>query len=608
MSSISAGTSSGTALVSTGDTTGALVFKTGASATTAMTIGADQSVTFVGAVSGIPGSGGTTASGSVVLTSASTGAQSITTTNYGQSVTLPNATTLSDGACLYTINNLGAYPLKIINNAGSTLGFVAPNSPITVGLADNSTAAGTWSLVGAEPYAVVAQTVTTALYDKTIAVNRSVIIDSTRSLLLLQGLTDSYIYAIVYDSSTQTFGAVTLIRSAVVGSCSAILSATNQVLICSLANTAMVAVTLTISGTAITVNTAATATLSAGDNGTYSSTNLIAVGTSWVFSYAVTGANQIRALTVSGTTVTIGAATALSGTTLNNVYLAAVSSSVLLTTSTTSATTFFATPYTISGSTITAGTGATYASAAASGYRIQPISNGVRWAVVICDSAATSAIGLIISVAGTTASISSVTLATITNSTGLNNAAIGVSGSKLIFVPSQVASTINILTDTAGTASAGTAIPNAAATSNGVFVSANATTNLATFVLNTGGSAQNSVRLIINFSTASPTISALDYLNSNATNAFSVAGVSLFNSSRSNQLLYGNISYTYAVQGVIGQKAIAVSENSFYAFVPKLMQGGTSYWALSANKAWCYIPAAAGSTVYGLLQVIESIT
>ena len=53
MSSISAGTTAGTALVSAGDTTGALVFKTGASATTAMTIGANQSVTFAGEVSGI---------------------------------------------------------------------------------------------------------------------------------------------------------------------------------------------------------------------------------------------------------------------------------------------------------------------------------------------------------------------------------------------------------------------------------------------------------------------------------------------------------------------------------------------------------------------------
>jgi len=50
MSSISAGTSAGTALVSTGDTTGALVFKTGASATTALTLSTTQTATFAGAV------------------------------------------------------------------------------------------------------------------------------------------------------------------------------------------------------------------------------------------------------------------------------------------------------------------------------------------------------------------------------------------------------------------------------------------------------------------------------------------------------------------------------------------------------------------------------
>jgi hypothetical protein len=50
MSSISAGTSSGTALVQSGDTTGALVIKTGASAATAATFNADQTTTFAGAV------------------------------------------------------------------------------------------------------------------------------------------------------------------------------------------------------------------------------------------------------------------------------------------------------------------------------------------------------------------------------------------------------------------------------------------------------------------------------------------------------------------------------------------------------------------------------
>lgn len=49
MSSISAGTTTGTALVSAGDTTGELVFKTNGS-TTAVTIGTDQSVTLAGAM------------------------------------------------------------------------------------------------------------------------------------------------------------------------------------------------------------------------------------------------------------------------------------------------------------------------------------------------------------------------------------------------------------------------------------------------------------------------------------------------------------------------------------------------------------------------------
>jgi hypothetical protein len=64
MSSISAGTTVGTALVQTGDTTGNLVIKTGSNATTALTIsGADQSITVAGGLNlGAPiaiASGGT---------------------------------------------------------------------------------------------------------------------------------------------------------------------------------------------------------------------------------------------------------------------------------------------------------------------------------------------------------------------------------------------------------------------------------------------------------------------------------------------------------------------------------------------------------------------
>lgn len=53
MSTIAAGTAAGTALVSTGDTTGELVFKV-SNTTTALTLNADGSATFAGAVNAAP--------------------------------------------------------------------------------------------------------------------------------------------------------------------------------------------------------------------------------------------------------------------------------------------------------------------------------------------------------------------------------------------------------------------------------------------------------------------------------------------------------------------------------------------------------------------------
>ena len=89
--------------------------------------------------------GGTTASGSVTLTSSSAGAQSITPTANGQYVKLPDATTMSKGGLLFAIQNNSAYDLKIIDSANTTKGFIKGYETATVGLADNSTAAGVWT-------------------------------------------------------------------------------------------------------------------------------------------------------------------------------------------------------------------------------------------------------------------------------------------------------------------------------------------------------------------------------------------------------------------------------------------------------------------------------
>lgn len=607
MSTISAGTSTGTALVSTGDTTGALVFKTGAGATTAMTIGADQSVTFAGTVYGL-GGGGATPSGSVVLTATSAGAQAITTTGYGQTVTLPDATTLSEGGALYNINNLGAYPLKIVNNAGSTLGFVYSNCPVTAGLADNSTAAGTWNLIGAEPYAVVAQTTSSALQGKTAAATarKVVVIDANRTLVILG---NTNIYGIIYNASTRLWGTLTTIRTGSgVDQIEAILSATDQVLVNSSINAAMEAVVLTLSDTAITVGTAATATLSANNGGNATSGNLVAVGSSFVITYEVT-ALQMRAMTISGTTVTIGSATVLNGTNsgaTSNIYLAAASSSVALVLTNTAASTFFATPYTISGTTITLGTGATYASVSADGYIVRPISSGVRWAVVI-QSSVPSVVGFIISVASTTATISSVTVCA---AGGTSDAAVIVSGSKLIFCGSPNAG-INILTDSAGTASAGTeitSVANSAASKSVIPISANATTNLATFSTQ-ANDGSFVTRIVVNFSGSSPTLVNLDS-QTGEIESFPDT-VSDFNYKQTNtpNVFNGAISYSWD-NSTTGTRAVAIGENCFYSFMPKLVPANiaTSWNSISPNKVLIYDPTFGGSTNDGGLQIVESVS
>jgi hypothetical protein len=72
MSTISAGTTSGTALQQAGDTTGTLVFKTndsGSGGTTALTLGTDQSATFAG---GIVPSGSTAPTNGMYLPAANT--------------------------------------------------------------------------------------------------------------------------------------------------------------------------------------------------------------------------------------------------------------------------------------------------------------------------------------------------------------------------------------------------------------------------------------------------------------------------------------------------------------------------------------------------------
>jgi hypothetical protein len=193
---------------------------------------------------------------------------------------------------------------------------------------------------------------------------QAVALDATRELMLLQG--NSAMFAVVYDSSTGAFGTAVLVRTANINQAwyaGLVAISSSSVLVCSLpdSTTSLETVVLSISGSTVTVNSAVATTLSAASGLIINASRLVAVGTSYVLSYqtSATGLPKFRAITVSGTTPTVGAELAYAGGT--NLYTQrsfAYDSSTLLHMSATS-TVLYIYPITVSGSTLTGGTQAT---------------------------------------------------------------------------------------------------------------------------------------------------------------------------------------------------------------------------------------------------------
>lgn len=397
-----------------------------------------------------PVSNVTTATTATTLTRTAT-LLKITPASYGVAVTLPDATTCSVGGPLHIIDNKGAYPVRVLNSSGTLLGFIFAGVVSHVSLSDNSTAAGVWTVENSELVGPSAQLLTTNL-NYLGGRNPSVIaIDSSREFIMGYNAANTIIYGVVYNKSTNTFGTVTAIRTVSVNDnkSACLLSATDQILVVSCHTTAFEAVTLSISGTTITVNTAATATLSANISAFADGCGLIAVGSSFVTSYTVdTPAAQIRALSISGTTVTIGSATVLDGT-AGGLIASASTTGVIAVSSGTSA---YFKYYGVSGSTITPGTGATYGSATTTIVKLFPL--GTRWGVLFMDG--TSSIASVLSLSGTTVTRSGDVIPW--GGGGSYADAIVVGSNKALLLSTRTTNNANILTDTAGTASAGTAI------------------------------------------------------------------------------------------------------------------------------------------------------
>jgi hypothetical protein len=293
--------------------------------------------------------------------------------------------------------------------------------------------------------------------------SRVITLDANRELVLVSSYNAAYtMYAFVYNSSTNTFGAVATIR-ATASTLGAILIATDKVLVASIGSsgTSLEAVVLSISTNTITVNTAATATLggvTVSLNTVNSYPSFVTVGTSYVLSYGrATTVSAILAFTVSGTTVTIGSETVLTPASATAAALYPISSSVVLALSA-SSTVFYATPYTVSGVTLTVGTGATTTIDTANWYPIGTFQSG-QIGVLFKNA---TWYGGVISVSGTTASISSAQIFSASVAMTASQYFAVIIGDKMLCYYGGSAypnNLVNVLTNTSGTASAGTEIP-----------------------------------------------------------------------------------------------------------------------------------------------------
>jgi len=455
-----------------------------------------------------------TATTATTLTNTKTLLQ-ITPASYGVTVTLPDATTCAVGGPVHCIDNRGAYPVRLCDSTGALKGFIFAGVVSYISLDNNSTAAGVWAISSNELVGASAQLVTANM----TAITAVVDIGSSRELILGVG-TSSNAYAVVYNKYTNTFGSPTLVRAATISTRStAVLSAADQVLVVSCTSTtAFEAVTLTISGTTITVNTAATATLSANISAFADGCGLIAVGSSFVTSYTVSGpAAQIRALSISGTTVTIGSAAVLDGTAGGLIADGGSSKVIAVSTATTQ---IYTKPYTVSGATLSAGTG-TNTDASPDTYTLNKLfALGSYWCV-LAKNTSIQVRGGIVTLSGTTTTISWANLFT----TGSFTDAIVVGSNKVLALNDGTSNNANILTNTAGTASAGTAITLSAATTRACLYVDGTTAYVANDT-----SSNNYSFSTVNCSGASPTATTLTTVSTSLS-------VSSLTSSASNSVL-----------------------------------------------------------------------
>lgn len=308
-----------------------------------------------------------------------------------------------------------------------------------------------------------------AIANNTTVRNIAVQLTATTEMLIISG--SSRAYAVVWDDTAKTFGSPVLIRTAALSALqnvAAIRVSATSVLVCTLPNSSpnLETIVLSVSGTTITAGTPVATTLASNSNlfTGFTGTNngygrLLQFGSSYVLFYRNSGNfSSFRAITVSGTVPTIGAELQLSsdGSSTNADARAVLpySSTILLSLSVSSNNAvIYITPVSVSGTTLTAGTGTSLSSSNANLAGIGMLASGR--AIFFYSEPLGNYFGVIVNVSGTTATVSTVDTALPFASNSIYTQIIG---SQAVFIGNNTTSLINVVTDSAGTAVLGNAI------------------------------------------------------------------------------------------------------------------------------------------------------
>ena len=291
------------------------------------------------------GVGGAVYTTSTTLTASSPFAISISG-GAGVWLKLPDATTLSTGI-RHAVRNTGDNDLTVLNSAGAVIGFIRPQCGTTIALSDSSTAAGKW--VGDwEIYGLTADLSLNLSIASNPIFSTAVKINQNKTMFLY-GQTESGLYAVVYDTATQTSTDSLLVRTSS-KYCQAVLIGGNvAVMTCDNYTSIQVAL---ISPACIPLSTA-----SASASGTVNSIGqFIALGNGLVFSYSTSApAGIVRAISVSGTTLSIGAEVSLTSAEAPRLY---ISGNYLRVVRHNNSSGIYCTPYTLAGNVLTPGNAA----------------------------------------------------------------------------------------------------------------------------------------------------------------------------------------------------------------------------------------------------------